>query len=111
MIYKNAHKSAKRKRGLTAYRRFFSVPHVVSNLGWTGKSWRLGTWHVALRGLDSCFCHDEYCYRRRRQRRWRIALSEMGEPMLRVGVRALIRVAGFDVFEIEIVHASLCARW
>ena len=37
--------------------------------------------------------------------------AEMGEPMLRVGVRALIRVAGFDVFEIEIVHASLCTRW
>ena len=31
--------------------------------------------------------------------------------MLHVGVKALIRVAGFDVFEIEIVHASLCARW
>ena len=37
--------------------------------------------------------------------------AEMGEPMLRVGVRALIRVAGFDVLEIEKVHASLCARW
>ena len=34
-----------------------------------------------------------------------------GEPVLRVGVEAQIRVAGFDVFEIEIVHASLCARW
>ena len=37
--------------------------------------------------------------------------AEMGEPVLRVGVEALIRVAGFDVLEIEIVHASLCASW
>ena len=37
--------------------------------------------------------------------------AEMGEPVLRVGVEALIRVAGFDVLEIGIVHASLCASW
>ena len=37
--------------------------------------------------------------------------AEMGESVLRVGVEALIRVAGFDVLEIELVHANLCARW
>ena len=37
--------------------------------------------------------------------------AEIGEPVLRVGVEALIRVAGFDVLEIGIVHASLCASW
>ena len=37
--------------------------------------------------------------------------AEMREPMLHVGIKALIRVAGFDMLEIRIVHASLCARW
>ena len=37
--------------------------------------------------------------------------AEMGEPVLRVGVKALIRVVGFNVLEIEIVCVSLCARW
>ena len=34
-----------------------------------------------------------------------------GGACVRVGVGALIRVAGFDVLEIEILHVSLCARW
>ena len=37
--------------------------------------------------------------------------AEMGESVLRVGVEVLIRVAGFDVLEIELVHANLRARW
>ena len=37
--------------------------------------------------------------------------AEMGEPMLHVGVKVLIRVAGFNMLEIEIVCVSLCARW
>ena len=37
--------------------------------------------------------------------------AEMGEPMLHVGVKVLIRVVGFNVLEIEIVCVSLCARW
>ena len=37
--------------------------------------------------------------------------AEMGESVLRVGVEALIRVAGFDVLGIELVHANLRARW
>ena len=34
-----------------------------------------------------------------------------GAHKLRVGVKAPIRVVGFDVLEIETVHANLCARW
>ena len=37
--------------------------------------------------------------------------AEMGEPMLHVGVEALIRVVGFNVLKIEIVCVSLYARW